>query len=439
MYQMLKPRQTVRTAASALVCEVQRFLGGGGQGEVYQAQLGGKPVALKWYFPHAATPEQRATLAMLIKQGPPSSTFLWPRELVSEPGVPGFGYVMPLRPPHYRGLVELMKRRVEPSFRALATAGLELADSFLQLHARGLCYRDINFGNVFFEPETGEVLICDNDNVAIDGETQGGILGTPRFMAPEVVRGEALASTHTDLFSLAVLLFYMFMMHHPLEGRQEAAIRSLDLPAMLQLYGTAPVFIFDPDDRSNTPVPGYHDNALAFWPIYPQFFRQLFTRAFTVGLRDPYNGRVRESEWRIAMVRLRDAIVYCPRGEENFYCADTFQARQGKLSPCWSCQQAIALPPRLHLGKHVVMLNHDTQLYPHHIDATRMYDFSQPVAAVTPHPTRQNVWGLKNISTSKWDIATSDGTVRDVAPGYSVTLAVGTTIHFGNTDGEIGL
>lgn len=272
MNQILKPGQTVYTDPSRVGCTVEQFLGGGGQGEVYRANLSGRPVALKWYFPHQATSEQLAALTTLLKMGAPNAKFLWPLELAAESGVPGFGYIMPLREPRYKGIVDLMKRRIEPSFRALATAGLELAHSFLQLHAKGLCYRDISFGNVFFDPDTGEVLICDNDNVAVDGKTQGGILGTPRFMAPEVVRGNALPSTQTDLFSLAVLLFYMLMVHHPLEGQAEAAIRCFDLPAMTKLYGTAPVFIFDPNNASNRPLPGYHDNAIAFWPIYPPIF-----------------------------------------------------------------------------------------------------------------------------------------------------------------------
>src|SRR4051812_36185407 len=125
-------------------------------------------------------------------------------------------------------------------------------------------------------------------------------------MAPEIVRGDALPSTQTDLFSLAILLFYMFVVHHPLEGKRESNIRCLDLPAMTKLYGTDPLFIFDPSNDGNRPVPGYQDNAIAFWAVYPQFFRDLFTRAFTHGLTDPQNGRVRETEWRAAMLRLRD-------------------------------------------------------------------------------------------------------------------------------------
>ena len=437
MSQLLKPKQKVRTESSGMNCEVEQFLGGGGQGEVYRANLGGKPVALKWYFPNQATAAQREALEVLVKSGPPNEKFLWPMELTSAGGVAGFGYIMPLREPRYKGIVDMMKRRVEPTFRALATSGLELSHSYLQLHSKGLCYRDISFGNVFFDPNSGATAICDNDNVSVDGKAGGGVLGTPRFMAPEVVRGDALPSTQTDLFSLAVLLFYMLLVHHPLEGKRESSIKCFDLPAMTKLYGTEPLFIFHPGDPSNEPVNGYHDNAIAFWPIYPQFLRETFTRAFTQGILDPKNGRVRESEWRAVMVRLRDAIMYCRCGVENFYDAAALQAAGGKPPPCWSCSKELQLPARIRVGKSVVMLNHNTQLFPHHVDDQRMYDFSKPVAAMTQHPTNPNIWGLKNVSDEKWVSKLADGAVKDVEPGRSVSLAVGTKIQFGKSEGEI--
>lgn len=437
MSQLLKPKQKVRTESSGMNCEVEQFLGGGGQGEVYRANLGGKPVALKWYFPNQATAAQREALEVLVKSGPPNEKFLWPMELTSAGGVTGFGYIMPLRESRYKGIVDMMKRRVEPTFRALATSGLELSHSYLQLHSKGLCYRDISFGNVFFDPNSGATAICDNDNVSVDGKAGGGVLGTPRFMAPEVVRGDALPSTQTDLFSLAVLLFYMLLVHHPLEGKRESSIKCFDLPAMTKLYGTEPLFIFHPGDPSNEPVNGYHDNAIAFWPIYPQFLRETFTRAFTQGILDPKNGRVRESEWRAVMVRLRDAIMYCRCGVENFYDAAALQAAGGKPPPCWSCSKELQLPARIRVGKSVVMLNHNTQLFPHHVDDQRMYDFSKPVAAMTQHPTNPNIWGLKNVSDEKWVSKLADGAVKDVEPGRSVSLAVGTKIQFGKSEGEI--
>jgi serine/threonine protein kinase len=256
-------------------------------------------------------------------------------------------------------------------------------------------------------------------------------------MAPEIVRGDALPSTQTDLFSLAVLLFYMFMIHHPLDGKKEAAIHAFDLPAMRKLYGTEPVFIFDPNDDSNRPVPGYHDNALIFWRIYPKFLKDLFIRAFTDGIRDPQNGRVRESEWRVAMVRLRDSIFYCTCGAENFYDGDTLEASGGKPAPCWRCKKGVRLPPRIRIGKNVVMLNHDTKLYPHHVDDAKIYNFSVAVAEVARHPKDPNIWGLRNLSGEKWVSTMPNGTVKDIEPGRSVTLAVGTKINFGKMEGEI--
>lgn len=436
MNQILRIGQTVRAETSGMTCVTEQFLGGGGQGEVYRASLDGKPMALKWYLAGQATPEQRAALKLLVEKGPPNEKFLWPLELTSADSVPGFGYLMPLRPAGYKSIVDLMKRRCEPDFRALATAGLQLADSFLQLHAKGLCYRDISFGNVFFDPASGEVLICDNDNVAVDSQARGSVLGTPRFMAPEVVRGEALPSTQTDLFSLAVLLFYMFIVHHPLEGRKEFSIKCLDLPAMNKLYGTEPLFIFDPVDRSNEPVPGYHDNAINYWPLYPQFLRDLFTKGFTEGIRDPL-ARVRESEWRAALVRLRDSIMYCGCGSENFYDPEAIKASGGKPGNCWSCHKELVLPYRIRLDKKVVMLNYNTRLFPHHLDNQRLYDFSQPQAAMTQHPTDKNIWGLKNLSADKWSITAVDGSVKEVEPGRSVTVATGTKINFGKVEGEI--
>ncbi len=439
MNQLLKLNQQIQLETSNMACEIERFLGSGGQGEVYQSNMGGKPVALKWYFPQQATPEQKAALEMLIRKGAPNEKFLWPICLTSSKEIKGFGYIMPLRESCYKSIVDLMKRRIEPSFHALAMAGIELAHSFLQLHAKGLCYRDISFGNVFFNPDTGEIRICDNDNVAIDGEASAGILGTPRFMAPEVVRGEAKPSTQTDLFSLAVLLFYILMIHHPLEGKREAEIRCFDLPAMNRLYGTEPVFIFDPDNDSNRPILGCHDNAMTYWNIYPQFLREVFIKSFTDGIRDPQNGRVRESEWRAVMARLRDSILYCGNcGNENFYDIDLLNT-SGRLNPCWSCQKVIRTPPRLRIEKHILMLNHDTQLFPHHIDPQNLYDFSKPVAAVNQHPKDPNIWGLKNLSDEKWVITLADGLIKDVEPGQNLRLAKGTEISFGKVKGEIRL
>ncbi|PQJ95879.1 protein kinase domain-containing protein [Chromatium okenii] len=439
MHQLLKLGSTVHTV-SGHACTIKDFIGGGGQGEVYRADLDGKELALKWYFSEQATPAQKINLEALIRAGAPSAQFLWPMDLVLDnyATASGFGYIMPLREPRFKGIVDLMKRRIEPSFYALSTASLQLAQAFLELHAKGLCYRDISFGNVFFDPNSGDIQICDNDNVAIDdGMAISGVLGTPRFIAPEIVRGAAVPSTQTDLFSLSVLLFYLLHIHHPLEGQREADIKCFDLPAMTQLYGINPLFIFDPTNKANYPVRGIHDNALEYWPMYPTFLRNRFIQAFTGGLHDP-QARIRESEWRATLMQMRDSILYCGScGAENFYDVEALRNNNGQPYPCWSCQRNLTLPFRLRVGREIVMLNHDTKLFPHHIDPQQRYDLSQSVAEMQQHPQQKNVWGLKNLSDAKWVVTMPDGVVRDVEPGRSVSLVSGVKIQFGHQEGEI--
>ncbi len=212
---------------------------------------------------------------------------------------------MPLRPAHYVGLVDLLTGRTDIAFSKVCRLCLELAFGFLELHSDGLCYRDISFANVFFDPGSGEVLICDNDNVGLDGAAGAtGVLGTRRFMAPEIVRRQAAPSSASDLYSLAVLLFYVLMMvtrwwvvvsssstvgtNGP---RDSCSAPNLDSYSIRTTTRTAP-------------VPDLHGTMVRYWQLYPGFVRELFITAFTTGLSDPRNGRVRESVWRSAMARL---------------------------------------------------------------------------------------------------------------------------------------
>ncbi len=440
MNQILEIGQTVFTDEMKAECKIEEYIAGGGQGEVYRANIDGKPIALKWYFPDLATDNQRKALEKIIKKGPPTDNFLWPIELATCEGIPGFGYIMPFREESpYKGLADLTNRRIVTTFRSLVTACMELSEAFHQLHAKGLCYCDISHGNVFFNPDSGSILVCDNDNVVVDG-IRGDIKGTIFYMAPEIVCGKALPSQQTDLFSLAVLLFQFLLNHHPLEGKRESSINWSDDPetAMEELYGKNPLFIFDPHDHSNEPDPEYHKNALIYWPLYPTFIKDLFTKAFTVGICDPEHGRVRDTEWKLAMVQLRDSIVCCGKcNSENFYDQDISKTAGETTGTCWSCNQTIILPFRIQIGTDFVMLNRGTRLYYHHIDYDRQYDFTKPVVEVTQHPKHPDIWGIKNLSEEKWVSTTVEGTITDIVPGRNVKLARGTKINFGKVEGEI--
>ncbi len=412
---------------------VGKLLGSGSQGEVYEATANGQVYAIKWYFSQMATKEQLAGIQRLVKIGPPNSSFLWPLELITTSSKKGFGYVMPLRPKRFASIVDLMKRKADPSFYALTRAAMELIESFRMLHAKQLCYRDISFGNLFFDPQTGEVLICDNDNIAFEQEVNTTVLGTPRFMAPEIVRGESLPDVDTDRFSIAVLLFYMFMIHHPLEGRLEASIKCFDLPAMRQLYGHKPLFIFDPISSANRPLPGLHDNALIYWNLYPDYFKQLFTQCFTKGLRQRQH-RPDEAQWLEVLLKLQQSIVSCTCSAENFYDHN---------KTCWSCQKSMLLPLHLHLNGSLVVLREDTRLYQHQLQmhlpnkSTISLSKTHRAAKVTKHPHHPEIRGLQNLTEESWQVTTPKGHTFEVPKGRSVTLEPGAKINFGQVSGIV--
>lgn len=414
--------QTKRTAS------VRKLLGEGSQGSVFDivVEPSGEHRALKWYFPSSGLARQRAAIDQLVERGSPDRRFLWPTEIAVIHGEASFGYVMPLRDPTSVSLADLLTGKVDVTLSTVCALGMELADTFLQLHSQGLCYRDISFGNIFFDPQSGRPLICDTDNVGVDGASTSAVLGTRRFMAPEIVRREASPSTVTDLYSLAVLLFYILMVGHPLVGRRELEFGVWDDHAESVLFGTDPRFVFHPSDESNAPLPELHNSMIVNWAMYPDVIRRLFVQAFTVGLTDPDNGRVRESVWRSALSRLRDLIVRCAAcSKENFWRSELHD------SHCWSCDRVIPDPVRLNIGGRPLVLNDGTALCRHHLLLD--YHFDRVVARVTRHPVHVERWGLRNETNEAWQVTLPNGERIVAEPSRSVGLLPGTTILIGRT------
>ncbi len=91
--------------------------------------------------------------------------------------------------------------------------GAEMAKGLAAAHDRGVIHRDIKPANIWLEAPGGRVKLLDF-GLAKPCETespltgQGELLGTPGYMAPEQLRGEAVDG-RCDLFSLGCVLYQL--------------------------------------------------------------------------------------------------------------------------------------------------------------------------------------------------------------------------------------
>ena len=432
---LIQPGHALRMERAGVRLIVEQRIGEGGQGVVHAARLNGAPFAVKWYRPGPGNDGMRESITALIQRSrPPHPSFVWPINLVSSDLIPGFGYVMPLLEPRFTSLAQLLNQDIQPSFRVIASIGRELVDAFAALHSAGLCYRDISFGNLRADPRTCETAIIDVDNIGVDG-TEALVKGTGPFMAPEILRDEAVPSTVTDLHSLAVLLFYLLMHGHPLLGIRADASYTWDhdrhmseTEVLVRNFGIEPVFVFDPDDPSNRPLPG--DRVVIWWALCPQECRRVFTQAFTVGLRDPsLNGRVTEGTWRRTLLRLLDCVSSCPA------CgAALFHDPEQPAQTCWHCSGPLPAPPKLKVPGGMLVLSEGAVVTSHHLYRDRGYRTT--CAIVEPRPGRPGRVVLRNLTDKTWTVVPDGEEPKHVAPGQRLGVRP-MRIDFGPVKGSI--
>jgi len=412
---------------------IENKLGQGGQGIVYSVKIDSKPYALKWYTCKFKNKEAfRKNMEANITAGSPDSKFLWPLFLTSEQSG-SFGYVMNLRPQEYSDFSDILNKKVTfPSTELVINSALNIVNGFRSLHRKGLSYQDLNDGNFFINVKTGDVLICDNDNVTPDGKkNSGNIGGKPGYMAPEIVRGESHPNSLTDCHSLAVILFKLFCRHDPLMGEQYVKSVCITEKREHELYGESPIFIFDPNNATNRPVTGIHPNPIKLWPIYPDFLHEAFIKSFAEGMKNP-NTRLPENEWQKILVRLRDILLQCPSCKNDILLN---HHPKGQTVKC-ACGSSYSYPLHLELEKYNVPLFPGVKLYACHTRGNSD-DYATITGEVIMNKNNPSLWGIKNLSGDSWFMTPENGEGKNIENASVVPIAANLNVQFKEITGKI--
>jgi eukaryotic-like serine/threonine-protein kinase len=117
---------------------------------------------------------------------------------------------------------------------------LQVCDALIAAHAANVVHRDLKLDNIFLidnpdDPQHPRVKLLDwgiakvisNDvRVTIEGQ----LVGTPQYLSPEQARGAAV-SPQTDVYSLGVMAYELFLEQLPFEAETSAEIMAMHLRA----------------------------------------------------------------------------------------------------------------------------------------------------------------------------------------------------------------
>ena len=421
--QLARPGEIVKDTLGNQI-RIEKHLASGGQGEVYVGRhLGTKEkVAVKFWFAKGITVEAKDRVNLMSQlENPDRRRLVWPKGMLE--GMRGFW--MKLAGPDF---VTIDSRTTDPAvakrlqMSVLYRACAEFPEVFSALHSNGWIFQDVNAKNLLFNVLTGDVFVLDVDNLV---RMQERIFVTAyETTAPELMLGNAPVSVNTDLFGLAVNLFLLQFVNHPLYGRRVGLVSA---ETRMEHEAKNPLFIFDPKDTSNRP--GESERAAAIlWPAAPEPVRELFTRAFTDGLRDP-EARVRKSEWSKLFSTVLHWIVRCDKCKSEFLVDLSSKMPRLPKERCRCLSKGVV--KRLHSEAH----KKDLVVFPGKGLASADFDgiSSSVLGTVKRHPRKKDVVGLVNQSKEIWSVTLPDGRSATCKPKETIELRTGLSLGLSGT------
>lgn len=125
---------------------------------------------------------------------------------------------------HGETLDRIVRKHGPLAPRAAAEIGVDVARALKAVHAAALLHCDIKAQNVVRE-HGGRVVLMDLSAGRLAPEARdldqpvSDVAGTPRYMAPELFPGNAIATRATDIYSFGVLLYYLVSGQYPVDGK----------------------------------------------------------------------------------------------------------------------------------------------------------------------------------------------------------------------------
>lgn len=224
----------------------------------------------------------------------------------------------------YNGKAGGLKRRLYLCY--------QIAQSFSLLHKNNLAYCDVSGGNVLVaeNPRINSVCMIDIDNIYTPGSKSSGIMGTARYMSPEISNQALNPDVTTDDYSLAVILFELLRCGHPYVGD---IIK--DGSPEIEMAAYKGVFPYV-DDEMATP-PNHSSDILPSDVIFTEGLKRLFRKSFIDG-RNNRMCRSTSKEFSIACLEASNALIQCQHCGAWYYPFSEFKEKDGYYCPWCSSE-----------------------------------------------------------------------------------------------------